>query len=301
MNQFKFFCLSGFLILTLGFQQFVFAQGNTGYLAGTGVMWYQGDLSEKMDKVFSKTSSFKPFVRLGLVKRLFSHAEMSVNFMHGSVGADDARATEKDNLLRNQSFKSSINELAVHFEFSLRNLNRRPFINPFIYGGAGAFKFNPKAFYNGRWYELQPLGTEGQNITEVTFNKPYSLTGVSFPIGIGVSIQPSPKWRIRIDYGHHKTNTDYLDDVSTIYVDSALLASAPYGQLTVALANRRLEPMYPPAGRSRGNPKMKDSYSHIGISLIYNPGTPGGGRGKRGGLLGITRKRYGINDACPGF
>jgi hypothetical protein len=118
---------------------------------------------------------------------------------------------------------------------------------------------------------------------------------------VGVSFHPSPKWRIRIDYGHHKTNTDYLDDVSTIYVDSALLASAPYGQLTIALANRRLEPTYPLAGRSRGNSKMKDSYSHIGISVIFNPGIPGGGRGKRSGFLGISRKRHGINDACPGF
>lgn len=301
MNQFKFFSSLCLFFLLSGFQQLSFAQGNTGFLAGTGVMWYQGDLSEKLDKVFSKTSSFKPFVRVGVVNRIFSHAEMSINFMHGSVAADDARATEKDNLLRNQSFKSSINELAVHFEFSLRNLNRRPVVNPFIYGGAGAFKFNPKALYNGRWYELHPLGTEGQNITEVTFNKPYSLTGISFPVGIGISIQPSPKWRIRVDYGHHKTNTDYIDDVSTFYVDSALLASAPYGLLTVALANRRLEPLYPPAGRSRGNPKMKDSYSHIGISVIFNPGTPGGGRGKRGGLLGITRKKHGVNDACPGF
>jgi hypothetical protein len=301
MNQFKFFYSNLFLFLVLGFQQFVNAQGNTGYLAGTGIIWYQGDLSEKMDKVFSKTSSYKPFIRLGLVKRIFSHAEMSFNFMHGNVAADDAKATEKDNLIRNQSFKSSINELALHFEFSLRNLNRRPFINPFIYGGAGVFRFNPKAEYNGRWYELQPLGTEGQNISEVTFNKPYSLNGISFPVGVGIAFHPSPKWRIRLDYGHHKTNTDYIDDVSTFYVDSALLASAPYGQLTVALANRRLEPTYPPAGRSRGNSKMKDSYSHIGISVIYNPGTPGGGRGKRAGFLGITRRKHLINDSCPGF
>jgi hypothetical protein len=301
MNLFKSFCFPAFLCVLSGYQQFSFAQGNTGYLAGTGILWYQGDLSEKDDKIFSRTSSYKPFIRIGLVKRLFSNAEVSFNFMHGTIAADDAKAKEKDNLLRNQSFKSAINELAMHLEFSLLNLNRRPLVNPFVYGGIGIFKFNPKAELNGKWYELQPLGTEGQNITEVTFNKPYALNAVSIPVGIGISFQPSPNWRIRIDYGHHKTNTDYLDDVSTYYVDSALLASGPYGQLAVALANRRLEPTYPPAGRSRGNPKMKDSYSHIGISVIYNPGISGGGRGKRGGFLGITRRKHLVNDACPGF
>ncbi len=290
--------ITGIILLSACAGEQGMAQGPSGYLVGTGIMWYQGDLSEKNDWFYSRTSFIKPLFRLALTRRIFKNSELALSFIHGQVAADDSRARELDNILRNQSFKSSINELSVYAEFYIKDLNRRPLFNPFVFVGAGVFRFNPKAELNGVWYELQPLGTEGQNITEINSSGPYSLTSLTFPAGIGLAFHLNDQWRLRLDVTYHKTMTDYLDDVSTVYADSALLAASPYGQLTVALANRRLEPFYPFAGRSRGNPKMKDSFMHIGLSVVFNPGVAGGGRGNRT-FLGIFKSKRKILNQCP--
>ncbi|MCC6383604.1 MAG: DUF6089 family protein [Bacteroidia bacterium] len=290
----------GELVLN-GFVSVSYAQVNPEVRFGSGIIWYQGDLSEKMDKIFSKTSLKKPFVTVGIAQALFSRSKLSLNYIYGNLEADDARATELDNRLRNQNFKTVLHEFSARIEFFALNLHKRPFLNPFIYAGAGIFKFNPKGSLNGVWYELQPLGTEGQNITEVTAKAPYKLTRYSFPFGIGIAFNLDPHWQLRVDYAHHFTNTDYLDDVSTVYPDSALLASAPYGQLTVALSNKRLEDSYPEAGRSRGNSKMNDSYSHIGVTLVYNLSSGGKRNSARGGFFGLLRRKHMLNVSCPGF
>ena len=48
----------------------------------------------------------------------------------------------------------------------------------YLFGGVGMFWNNPKAYYQGEWYALQPLMTEAQNILE--FNSIYRWGLVSF-------------------------------------------------------------------------------------------------------------------------
>ncbi|MBD0331427.1 MAG: hypothetical protein ICV66_02120, partial [Chitinophagaceae bacterium] len=105
--------------------------------------------------------------------------------------------------------------------------------------------------------------------------------------------------------GLRKLFTDYLDDVSTTYVDpNDLLAEK--GQKAVDLSYRGDEVpgeftntgiVYPDSGyptkdAQRGNPKAKDYYYFSGIHVIFSFGGNSGGRtfaGKAG------RKKYG----CP--
>ena len=62
----------------------------------------------------------------------------------------------------------------------------------------------------GSWYDLQPLKTEG--------NK-YNRFILAVPFGLGVKFNISYKVNFGFEIGARKTFTDYLDDVSSQYID----------------------------------------------------------------------------------
>jgi len=268
----------------------VSAQSRVGFLAGIGIMRYNGDVGKLRNKIIDPPEVINLYGKIGVSYVLGGHAEATLNFMHGTVEDADSLSDNKDQLVRNQSFKSPVDELSLQLELSLIDLNRAPRVNPYLIVGAGAFRFNPKAELGGSWFELQPLGTEGQNLHESGYASPYSRTAFSFLLGGGLSFRLAPAWRLKLEAAYHLTTTDFLDDVSTAYPDSQLLAATPNGALAVQLSNRRLEPFFPPAGRSRGNPDSKDSFLHIGIVVVFNPGGLGAAGGRRRG-----------GDRCPAF
>lgn len=283
------------------FSQLVFSQGRLGFLAGGGVVFYNGDLNEKTTKIISPSKVFKPFFRLGLNYRIGNRLESSLSYFYGNIGGADSLAQENDNRLRNLSFKSYIHQISLQFEYHLFSVYKSSRINPFIFAGVGVFQFNPTAVLNGITYELQPIGTEGQYLNAVNYSSPYKLTQMSLPIGIGIYFQLSKYWRLKIDYTNHFTFTDYLDDVSTIYPDSTILSYGPNGALAVALSSRRLDG-YPPKDRSRGNSKFNDSFSDIGVTLLYNPGQLHIGRGKNANKAHRNYQRFkGRKTLCPDF
>ena len=68
--------------------------------------------------------------------------------------------------------------------------------------------------------------------------------------------------------------TDYLDDVSTTYVNPQILL-ANKGAKTVELAYRQApvpDNNLPNNGDTRGNPKIKDGYFFSGIKLLVHIG-----------------------------
>jgi hypothetical protein len=93
----------------------------------------------------------------------------------------------------------------------------------------------------------------------------------------------SENLQLGLEFGFRKLFTDYLDDVSGNYADSAILFAAR-GAQAVALAYRGDElpggPGYPDSETQRGNPKMKDWYYMTGIRISYLLGT--GSRGTSG-------------------
>jgi hypothetical protein len=144
---------------------------------------------------------------------------------------------------------------------------RAPF-NPYIFGGVGLFKFNPKAKFNGQWYELQPLGTEGQYLAPPlgkTYPKPYALTQVCLPVGAGAHIMLNRRWDLDIEIGWRKIFTDYLDDVSTRWPDlTALAASNPRA---AALSWQGTNPSL--LRFIRGDKKQYDWYLYSGVTASY--------------------------------
>lgn len=100
-------------------------------------------------------------------------------------------------------------------------------LRPYGVLGVGFFKFNPQALYyapNGtqRWVDLQPLHTEGQGMAEYPGRTPYKLTQMEVPMGFGAKYYLSDQMYIGLEVLHRKTFTDYVDDVSSTYIDPAL-------------------------------------------------------------------------------
>ena len=236
------------------------------------MMYYNGDLDDKSDRVLDNPNFFNSSFCIGASQWLTGRMEGSIWFVHGKINAADSVSNQKDNLSRNLSFESDIDEVSVHFEFTAFHRYERRRFNPYFLTGASVFHFNPKANLNGSWYELQPLGTEGQNISGDQYAKPYKLTQLAVPLGFGVAVQLARHFRLKAEFCHRLLFTDYLDDVSAAYPDLEALSSTPNGKLAAALSSRRLNGKYPGTNTQRGNPKYKDAYSTIGFTLIYNPG-----------------------------
>ncbi len=153
-----------------------------------------------------------------------------------------------------------------------KSLNGRTW-SPYIFAGASYFHFNPRTKLHGQWVELQPLGTEGQGTPEYPDRKQYSLWQFSLPLGGGLKIRLNQRWNANIEVTWHKTFTDYLDDVSTTYVEPEVLMRN-YGATSVALANRTWEVQeeirnFPP-GFERGNAQKNDAFVFAGVNVTYN-------------------------------
>lgn len=190
---------------------------------------------------------------------------------------NDAYSFDAGRNSRNLSFKSPLTEAAGIFEYNLfrfGNYRGGHTFSPFVGIGISVFKFNPKGFYQGEWVSLQPLSTEGQGLPEYPERKPYSLVGVGLPLVLGFKFAPTKQLRITFEYGYRLTQTDYIDDVSTTYVDNGILAERK-GLLAAALADRGSEynPDAPlrPSGAKRGEPKNNDGYFLMGATVTYFP------------------------------
>lgn len=128
---------------------------------------------------------------------------------------------------RNLSFKSNIFELYGTATFYPQMFIQRKRIelhrfDPFISVGLGILHFNPKAELNGEWVNLKPLHLEGEGFAEYPDRKPYSLLKIYVPINYGVKFYLSNKWAITGGMANRLTFTDYIDDISTTYIDPLL-------------------------------------------------------------------------------
>jgi hypothetical protein len=175
---------------------------------------------------------------------------------------------------RNLSFKSRISEIQLGAEIHplhFRNYDEKepPPYSPYIVLSVGYFSFDPQAFMNGQWYPLQPLRTEGQGFAEYPDRKPYKLSQVNFGLGMGLKYEINTTFNVRLEFLHRILQTDYLDDVSTTYINPDLFYNyLPLNRAAVAeqISFRRdeLNPsdIYPVDGQ-RGDPADNDSYFTI--------------------------------------
>ncbi|CAN5431814.1 hypothetical protein BH20BAC1_BH20BAC1_27340 [soil metagenome] len=183
---------------------------------------------------------------------------------------------------RNLNFQSSLSEFSMVGEYNLFNLKNMRW-TPFAFTGIAVYHYNPYTFdQNNEKFYLKPLSTEGQGLDQYPERKPYSLTRLALPIGGGLKYAVNDRMQVAAQIGLRVTNNDYLDDVSTTYVDQNDLLAAR-GPKAVELSYRADELpggnlTYPPNGASRGrNGKIiyTDFYYFSGVSIILNVGGNG--------------------------
>ena len=245
--------------------------------ASLGATNYSGDLQLKR-YTFQQA---KPAIAVGV-----SYEVNEKLFIRSQITLGKLAAHDKYNPLtavRNLNFTSSLTELHVAAEYYLRDLDEY-FISPYVFAGFAVYHFNPYTKDTaGTKYFLQPLSTEGQGFFQD--RKPYKLTQFAIPFGGGIKVALSENLRVGVEFGMRKLFTDYLDDVSTTYIDPNLLLSNR-GPKAVELAYREMElktgvPYQ--TGENRGSPKFKDWYYFTGITTSIRLGNSAGGgaRGKR--------------------
>jgi Domain of unknown function (DUF6089) len=277
-----------FFALIFGLWGYGSAAQNLHMFLSGGLMNYQGDLQSKRMTL----DEAHPYVGIGAYYELSEKLFIRAGIINGKVSADDKFS--KINSSRNLNFTSQLTELQLGLEYDLFNSNEHT-ITPYIFAAVAGFHFNPSTIdAAGEKVYLQPLGTEGQGF----FNgrKKYALTQLAIPFGGGIKIAVSDNVFVRLDAGLRKLFTDYLDDVSTFYIDKAsLLANNGQQAVDVAFRGDELNPTftYPVQGAVRGNPKSKDLYYTGGISVSFRlTGNEyrGGGKGK--GKLGCPVNVY---------
>src|SRR6187401_2449009 len=171
---------------------------------------------------------------------------------------------------RNLSFKTTIKEVSIGLEASLLDLSTSHF-TPYVFGDAVLYHFNPWAYdISGNKVFLNPLSTEGQGLSQFPEQKPYKLTQIAIGFGFGARYAINQNINIGLEMIQRKTFTDYLDDVSSIYVDKNVLLQAK-GAKAVEMAYRGDEIPgglpYPNHGEKRGTPTEMDWYYFFGVNF----------------------------------
>ncbi len=118
-----------------------------------------------------------------------------------------------------------------------------------------------RASTSGQKFYLRPLRIEGEGFSDGVKN--YNLTQFAIPFGGGIKLSLSDNINVGVELGLRKLFTDYLDDISKLYLDQNSLLNAR-GAKAVELAYPGNElkngTPYPPAGTIRGRSKHKDWY-----------------------------------------
>lgn len=246
-----------------------------------GLSNYSGDLQGNAYTFNQSFFAFGAGVQYDITRN-FS-AVSNISFM--KVGASD-QFNNPNLVFRNLSFQSNIIEWNLMGEYTFLDITRNQF-SPFLFGGIAVFHFNPYAYdSSGQKVYLRPLSTEGEGLPQYPQQRPYNLTQFAIPFGGGIKFRVSENVVLAYEVGFRKTFTDYLDDVSSYYVDKTVLLNAK-GPLAVEMAYRAGElkggnPVYPVSGTVRGGPKYKDMYYYTGIrvsiALLSNDGYYGRGR-----------------------
>lgn len=209
----------------------------------------------------------------------------------GRITSTDANADPNSSRInRNLSFRTNIMEAELSIELHPLGFFDFDFpLSPYIFGGVAAFRFNPQAEYEGVWYDLQPLGTEGQGLEGGP--EKYNRVELSLPLGAGLKYTINDNWIVGTEIGLRKTFTDYLDDISTNYPDLDALSSAN-GSLAAELSWRgdEIDPdaIPPTPGSARGDSENLDWYIFTSVYVAYR-------------FSGGLGQRRNVKLGCPTF
>ena len=264
------------MLVFLLFADFVDAQGFLNrrrdrkwmFSSGIGFSTYHGDLyAFDQDKLQGISGN----IGLGLRRKIGSQLSLRLDFNTYRIQAADSLEHKStlfptqdppDRAQRNLSFRAINIEGSILAIFDLipikGSYSQRPTLNPYIFLGLGVSTNNPKAFYQGEWYDLRSLQTEGESYSGIT---------TIVPLGLGLRVKITPFSDILFEIGRRSAGTDRLDDVSTKHVNLSIFDQIHAGDpskigLAKALSDRAQEAGFSirSEGRVRGHDDKNDAY-----------------------------------------
>jgi len=232
-------------------------------IVGSGAANFLGDLggSDDIGTYYLKDLEFAATKTNFLAAYRYRYSQniyFKGNFNFGQIAGSDLLTRKEDRLARRLEFKSNIWEITGTFEYAIteerikgryiRGQSRFP-VNIYTILGFGVTFFNPKGKYygqttswaeNGKWYDLQPLATEGQGLPNSFSDKKYRLWTFVIPVGIGFKYPITNVWHVGLEYKLVKTFTDYMDDVGGFYYKNDDI-KANQGELSAYFADPSIE------------------------------------------------------------
>lgn len=225
-----------------------------------GASTYFGDLNPDYNVLHPK-----PAVGVFYKNHLHPYISLRASLTYTKLAFEDSWSNNDFQKVRNLSFENNLLEFAVLGEFNFfyfstgRPENR---FTPYLLLGLAGVYHNPYTHLDSRKYYLKQAGTEGQNMEEYKDRK-YSNFAMVLPVGAGFKYWIRPGLNLSIDLLHRFSFTDYLDDVSTQYVDHEIFSS---NNTNSRLADRSLEGIGKP-GKQRGDNASFDEYFIFQVSL----------------------------------
>lgn len=236
-----------------------------------GTSYYIGDINP------SKHFGTRLNLGGGLVYRdnISKRWSIKASFLYGRVEAYDSDSDDPWQVNRNLSFRNDLLEGSIqaelnYFDYQIGNMQDP--ISPYLFFGLAYYSMKPQGELNGNWYELQPLGTEGQGTSEG--GTTYKTSGISAPFGLGLKANLFSIVAISLEWGMRKTWTDYFDDVSGVYVNRTVLIEEN-GRLASDFADQSFEQSGANGtneGTMRGDPGRNDWYNFTNVAITFRLG-----------------------------
>ena len=239
-----------------------------GLTVGTG--YYLGEMNPYGHFKGRYQPGFGGFMRFNMNRRFGVRAAINrTNLLYYDSDSNDPWIAN-----RNLHFRNAITEGSVVAEFNYSRYqigNTKDRFAGYLFAGLSLYSHMPEAEIDGIWYELQPLGTEGQGTSSSGAEDRCATTGFAIPFGFGFKWNLGHFSALNFEWGMRRTWTDLLDDVSGYYASLAVLEEEA-GPLSELLSESRIEregDIEDPVGQMRGYNGIDDRFAVMSVSLTF--------------------------------
>ena len=241
---------------------------------------YFGDLAPRSETMSTNFALTRPGFSLEAVYRYTPNFSFRGNIGWYRIQGDDFSSDPNDEndrfrYGRNLQFRNDIFELSAQGIWDIFG-NHGTFLNrvqftPYVWAGVSVLYHEPKGKVPdtnrdgttpmpeaGQWVKLRPLGTEGQ-FTTVYDVAEYSSVQFSVPAGIGIRASLSKRLDFSFELGYKILFTDYIDDVSGMFIDLGALDN----DLSKVMSDRSIEPVAVVSGEARNFENLNQQISYV--------------------------------------
>jgi hypothetical protein len=190
--------------------------------------------------------------------RSFDLSNSDINFYNGNQVA------------RGMKFSTSMLTISPTLNYDFVNnktYSKTSKIRPSIGIGVDLVHFNPTGQYNGKTYDLQPLGTGGQLVNNK--NAAYSLNTINYLLSFKLKYLFNKYSSIALQMSYHLSGSNYLDDVGhDLYPSIADMLSSNIPNKEAAIYFSNPTPSINTNKLYRDHPTYKsDAYVLFGITF----------------------------------